>query len=174
MDRSTTFTMSERDLLMAGRRAVYFNLTDRRTMIRLGLLWLAALLASVVMFMVLRPGRYELLNIVPIAALIATLGAIVVPVLIPLLTLPIAIRRRYKQDAVIRRPLTMSWTETHFRAETEGVSNNLPWQDYVRWCEGSHQFLFFLSDYNYQILPKRVLSAEQIADIRGVVQAARN
>lgn len=173
MERSTTFTMSEHDLLVAGRRYVYFSLTERRTMIRLGLLWLAALVVSVGLFMFLRPGRYELLEILPIAVLIATLGAFIVPVLVPLITLPIVTKRRYKQDAMIRRPLTMSWTETHFRAETEGVTNNLPWVDYVKWCEDKDQFLFFLSDYNYQILPKRVLSGAQIADIGAVVQAAR-
>lgn len=173
MDRSTTFTMSERDLLVAGRRSVYFSLTDRRTMGRLVLLWLTALALSIVLFMALRPGRYELLDIVPIAALIATLAAFIVPVLVPLITLPIVTKRRYQQDAMIRRPLTMSWTDTHFRAETEGVTNNLPWVDYVKWCEDKDQFLFFLSDYNYQILPKRVLSGAQIEDVRSAVQTAR-
>ncbi|UYO00087.1 MAG: YcxB family protein [Devosia sp.] len=174
MDRSTTFTMSKDDLMSAGRRAVFFSLSQRRTMIRLGLLWLAALIIVIGIFMLARPGRYDLLGILPIALLIATTAAVVAPTVLPLISLPMVIRRRFAQDATLRRPLTMSWTDTHFRAETEGLSNNLPWADYVKWAEGKEQFLFFLSDYNYQILPKRVLTEAQVTDIRAVIQAARD
>lgn len=173
MDRSTTFTLSERDMLNAGRRYVFFSMTERRTVIRLGLVWLVGLAVGVAVFMVLGGGRYDFWRAMFPALMFATIGVILVPLAVPLITLPFVVKRRFRQDAMLRRPLFISWSDTHYRVETEGVTNNLLWADYSKWCEDKSQFLFFLSDYNYQILPKRVLSMEQIADLRAAVIAAR-
>lgn len=173
MNRETSFTLAERDLLVAGRRYVFSSLSERRTLVRLILVWIGAVLACLAMFHFLGTGRMELSTSVGIAMVIATLGAFVVPAAVPLLTLPIVTKRRFKQDAMLRKPLTVRWSETHYRVETDDTTNNLLWTDYAKWREDEKQFLFFLSDYNYQILPKRALTPEQVADIRAVVTAAR-
>lgn len=173
MDRATTLTLTEQDLRLAGRRHVFSSLTQRQTMIRLGIIWLGAFVVSIGMFLVLGTGKFAFWQASALALAVATIGAIGVPILMPLLALPMAIKRRFRQDAMLRQPLTVTWTDSHYRVETESTTNNLPWRDYARWCEDEAQFLFFLSDYTYQVLPKRVLTPEQVADIRAVVTTAR-
>ena len=89
----------------------------------------------------------------------------------PLALSPLVIRRRFKQDKLVRKPVSAGWDEEAYEAEQPGVHNRIAWRDYMKIREDRHLFLFFISDYSYQILPKRALTQEQIADLQRVLAA---
>ena len=104
-------------------------------------------------------------------ALIIAATILVFSLGIPLALGPLVIRRRFKQDKLVRKPVSASWDEETYDAEQPGARNHIPWRDYMRIREDKHLFLFFISDYSYQILPKRALTAEQIADLQQILSA---
>jgi len=171
MNRKVIFTLDEIDLRRAVRLHAFSAIREKKTIIRLALLGLIAMAVVVGFFLAagtpwpaLR-GHLLPLALVIVATILGTsLG-------IPLALSPLVIRRRFKQEKLIRLPVSASWDEEAYEAEQPGVHNRFAWRDYMKIREDQHLFLFFLSDYNYQILPKRALTPEQIEDLQRILPA---
>lgn len=172
MNRKTTFTLDELDLRRAVRLHAFSAFREKRTLIRMALLWLIAMAAFIAFFSAAGMPWPELRgNLLPVAlVIVATILGFGLG--LPLALSPLVIRRRFKQDKLVRKPVSAGWDEEAYEAEQPGVHNRIPWSDYMKIREDQHLFLFFMSDYNYQILPKRVLTSEQIADLQRVLAAA--
>ena len=171
MNRRTTFTLDELDLRRAVRLHAFSGFREKKTLVRMAVLWAIAMAAFVGFFCVAGMPWPELRgNLLPFALIIlATILSFSLG--IPLAVSPLVIRRRFKQDKLVRKPVSASWDEEAYEAEQPGARNHIPWRDYMNIREDRHLFLFFLSDYNYQILPKRALTSEQIADLQRVLAA---
>ena len=171
MDRKTTFTLDELDLRRAVRLHAFSGIREKRTIIRLALLWFIGMAAFVGFFSAAGMPWPELRgNFLPVAlVIVATILGFGLG--LPLALSPLVIRRRFKQEKLLRLPFSASWDEAAYEAEQPGVRNRFAWRDYMKIREDQHAFLFFLSDYNYQILPKRALTQEQIADLQRVLAA---
>lgn len=171
MNRKATFTLDELDLRRAVRLHAFSGIREKRTIIRLALLWFIAMAAFIGFFSAAGMPWPELRgNLLPFALIIiATI--LLFSLGIPLALGPLVIRRRFKQDKLVRKPVSASWDEEAYEAEQPGARNHIPWRDYMKTREDRHLFLFFISDYSYQILPKRALTAEQIADLQRVLAA---
>lgn len=171
MNRQVTFTLSEQDLRLAGRLHVFSWLREPRAMARMLAIWvgaMAVLLGFLYWTGVPWPRLSEKL---PLFAFVPVAVVFSVAFVVPLVLGPIVVRRRFRQDKLLRQPVTASWDESAYQAEQPGIYNRIPWGDYAKWREDRHLFLFFLSDYSYQVLPKRALAPEQIADIQKVLSA---
>uniref|UniRef100_A0A9E7ZX43 YcxB family protein n=1 Tax=Bosea sp. NBC_00436 TaxID=2969620 RepID=A0A9E7ZX43_9HYPH len=173
MDRAATFTLDELDLRRATRLNVFCAMRDVRTLRGVALLWGVALLPTAGHFLgatgvtaELRVGMLMFAFFVTAALFSACIG-------FPLLMAPLTIRRRFREEKLLRQPVSARWDVEAFEASLSGVHNRIPWADYLKWREDRHLFLFFLSSYNSQILPKRVLSEEQAEDIRRVLSACQ-
>lgn len=171
MNRKATFTLDELDLRRAVRLHAFSGICEKRTIIRLALLWFIAMAAFIGFFSAAgMPGPELRGNLLPFALIIVAI-ILVFSLGIPLALGPLVIHRRFKQDKLVRKPVSASWDEEAYEAEQPGARNHIPWRDYMKTREDQHLFLFFISDYSYQILPKRALTAEQIADLQRVLAA---
>ncbi len=171
MNRRTTFTLDELDLRRAVRLHAFSAFREKKTLVRMAVLWAIAMAVVVGFFLaagtpwpVLRGHLWPLALVITATILGTSLG-------IPLALSPLVIRRRFRQEKLIRQPVSAGWDEEAYEAEQPGVHNRIPWGDYMKIREDQHLFLFFMSDYNYQILPKRALTAGQIADLQRVLAA---
>ena len=171
VNRKTTFTLDELDLRRAVRLHAFSGFRERRTLIRMAAVWAIAMAAFVGFFSAagmpwpeLRGHLWPFALVIIATILGASLG-------IPLALSPLVIRRRFKQDKLVRKPVSAGWDEEAYEAEQPGVHNRIAWRDYMKIREDRHLFLFFISDYSYQILPKRALTQEQIADLQRVLAA---
>lgn len=171
MNRQTTFTLSERDLRRAGRLHVFSWIRQPRSILKLLVLWIVAIVVFLVFMYWSGVPWAALFAKLPLFALLSAVMAFGVPLLIPLALGPIIIRRRFRQDKLLRQSVTARWDESAYEAEQPGIHNRILWHDYSKWHEDKHLFLFFLSDYSYQILPKRALTAAQIEDLQRVMSA---
>lgn len=169
MDRTATFTLTELDLRRSSRLQVLGSIGETRTIIRLVVVWVVGIVGYAAVMSAVGVPWPRVRGSLPTLAL-ALVGAILgVTVVLPLLLGPLVIRRRFRQEKQLTKPVSVRWDEEVYEAEQPGIQNRIPWADYAKRREDRHLFLFFMSDYNYQILPKRVLSEAQIADIRRIL-----
>lgn len=166
-----TFTLRELDLRRAARLHVFSSMRNLRTIVRLSILWIGAIVVLVAYLLTVGMPWADLRQNLPLFALIMAAAIFGTAFVIPLVLGPIVIRRRFRQEKLIRQPVSVSWDEEVYEVDQPGVHNRIPWRDYAKWREDRHQFLFFMSDYRYQILPKHVLTQEQIEDIRATLSA---
>ncbi|WP_350019326.1 YcxB family protein (plasmid) [Rhizobium sp. ZPR4] len=111
----------------------------------------------------------ELRAALPVFALVIAAATFGFAFVFPLLIGPVVIHRRFRQDKLLRQAAEISWNEEAYEVNQPGTHNRFAWTDYSKWREGRHTFLFFRSDYSYQVLPKRVLTQEQIDDISKIL-----
>ena len=171
MDRTATFTLTELDLRRSARLHVFSSIRETRTIIRLGILWAVVMAGYVAFFSAVGMPWPELRDSLPVFALLLAATILGVSVGLPLLLNPPIIRHRFKQEKLLTKPVSVRWDEEVYEAEQPGVHNRIPWTDYMKRREDQHLFVFFVSDYNYQLLPKRVLSEAQIADLQRILAA---
>jgi hypothetical protein len=171
MNRRTTFTLDELDLRRAVRLHAFGGFREKKTLVRMAVLWAIAMAAFIGFFSAAGMPWPELRGHLWLFALVITATILGTSLGIPLALSPLVIRRRFKQDKLVRKPVSAGWDEEAYEAEQPGVHNRIPWGDYMKIREDRHLFLFFMSDYNYQILPKRALTSGQIADLQRVLAA---
>lgn len=171
MTRTTTFTLSERDLRRAMRLHILMMLREPRKLLALAAIWLAATTALAGGYHLAGTHWPELRASLPKLGVLAAIGLLVLDVAVPLLLGARVIKKRFQQDKLLVQPITASWNQDAYEAVQPGMHNRIAWRDYAMLREDRHAFVFFLSDFQYQVLPKRALSDEQAADIRGIVAA---
>ncbi|WP_126110654.1 MULTISPECIES: YcxB family protein [unclassified Bosea (in: a-proteobacteria)] len=169
MNRRTTFTLDELDLRRAVRLHVFSAFREKKTLVRMVVLWGISMAVVVGLFLAAGTPWLTLHGHLLPLALVITATILGTSLGIPLALSPLVIRRRFKQEKLIRLPVSAGWDEEAYEAEQPGVRNRFAWRDYMKIREDRHLFLFFLSDYNYQILPKRALTPGQIEDLQRVL-----
>jgi len=66
------------------------------------------------------------------------------------------------------RTLLLDGTGAHWR--WNGGTGDVEWRNYIRWVEGKNQFLFYTSPGCFNILPKRALNSDQLAELRDTLK----
>ncbi|ASR42271.1 hypothetical protein BEN78_01465 [Xanthomonas citri pv. mangiferaeindicae] len=166
MDRSTTFTLDERDHRRGARVQLLRAMRDRRTRWRLTLLWLVGTLVVSGLARILGIPWSELAGDLPWIALVAAATILGFAFGLPLLLAPLAVRQRFGREALVREPVVAHWDEAGYRARQGGVESRVAWGSYVAWQESPDLFVLFLTDNNFQLIPKRALDAAQVEDLR--------
>jgi len=78
---------------------------------------------------------------------------------------PVTTRRNYGKQKTLHRPYTYAWSETGLRISNDSGEWHVAWSDYLRWREDARIFVFYQGPRLFNMLPKRVLTPEQVADI---------
>lgn len=171
MDRTTTFILDQRDHRRGARLHLARAMRDRRTRLRLALLWLFATLLVSGFALIGGIPRSELVGDLPWIALVAAATIVIFAFGLPLVLAPLVVRQRFRREALLREPVVAHWDEAAYRAHQGGVESRVAWGTYVAWDESPDLFVLFLSDYSFQLLPKRALDAAQIDDLRTLLAA---
>jgi hypothetical protein len=100
-------------------------------------------------------------------------GLLVLPFVFYFVLAPMIARRTYAKHKTLQQPFEMSWSNKGFRTSNANGDWTLPWSDFYGWDESDHVFLLYQSPRLFNIVPKRVLTPEQIDDFRQTVIAAR-
>jgi|SRR5690242_4426380 len=82
------------------------------------------------------------------------------------LLVPFLARRAYRKHKALHHPYTYSWAEAGLTIANVGGQWCLPWSDYLKWREDARVFMFYQAPSLFNMLPKRVLTPEQVPDIR--------
>ncbi|WP_020180718.1 YcxB family protein [Methylopila sp. M107] len=169
MQRTATFTPQEADFVAANRLHLASSFRTPRLLVRFALLWLFCVAVFAAIVAPFTPWREAQAAILVFSAF-AAVGVFAVPFAITFCLGPYAVRRRFRQEKQLSDPIEVQWSEEAYEAVTPRITNRIPWSDYVRTAENDRLFMMFLSDATFQLLPKRVLSEAQIADIRTILR----
>ncbi|HET6680357.1 MAG TPA: YcxB family protein [Gemmatimonadaceae bacterium] len=83
-----------------------------------------------------------------------------------------AARKLPERDASARGPQERVVDETGFHSRGNGVALDIPWHAMVRAVETEEFFLFFYCKQCAYYVPKRVLAAPQLSEVRDLARAA--
>lgn len=99
------------------------------------------------------------------------IGLITILMLISYALLPRRATRLFHQQRILARDFAFRWNDVDTVSSSTSGTSTIPWGDYHDWAEGRATFLFFFNDQLYQFVPKRVLTPEQLIDLRTSAQA---
>lgn len=160
MDRSVTFTMTEGEYIAAGRTAVLAYFRRRGPMIAYcGFL---VVYAAIIVSMATGAGPWVQL---PEYVHLIFLGMLLFPMVNYFVLQPRAARRAFRERKTLNSPITFEWDDTSFKASGSGYETTVPWADYVKLKETSDLLLIYPAENVFQIIPKRILSPGQFAEI---------
>lgn len=74
-------------------------------------------------------------------------------------------RKVFKQQKSLRREFQFQWDDagTHFKSEVG--ETHLKWDEFIKFHQNKNMILLYISDYLFFMLPKRLMTDEQAADI---------
>jgi hypothetical protein len=85
---------------------------------------------------------------------------------------PRSVRRALARDKHLQGEMIVSWGAEAIQIQTEYGQTRWPWGDFARWQESKGGLLLWQGSQVYNYLPKRVLSDDQLADLRAHLTAA--
>jgi YcxB-like protein len=85
--------------------------------------------------------------------------------------LPKRARRLYRQHRSLQKEVSYGWSEAGLSYRSANGSGEIAWQDFHRWSEGPHAFLFYLTDQLFHFVIRRQLSETEAADLRNTASA---
>lgn len=81
-------------------------------------------------------------------------------------------RRNFAEQRNLADDYRITWDERGFESMSERGSIKQGWPEFHRWLENDALFMLFLSERLYVGLPKRALSSDQSASLRGHLERA--
>jgi hypothetical protein len=79
-------------------------------------------------------------------------------------------RRQFRKQPGAHGPRAVSLDAAGAHWRWNGGSSDIEWRNYIRWVEGKNQIIFYTSPACFNILPKRVLGADQLDELRGILR----
>ena len=157
-----SFGLTADDMVAAGWLYARSSFSRPRVWISFAALWII-FIVFLVQFAggASNPARTIGLSLLPFAVVIG----------LSLVMTPIAARRNYARQRSLRGDLTLSWSEAGLHTVSEYGTFEIPWSHFVRSVENDKLIMLFESDRLYRPIPKRLLSAEQQADLRATIAA---
>lgn len=161
MTRSATVTLTEDDYAAAKKLHVLNSFRGRAPLSAMAVI---AALYVIFLFATFAGVRSSgLPNEVTHALFLFLLAS---PIVTYLLLAPYVARRTFRQQKTLHQPVTYSWSATGLKVSSINGEWWVPWTDYLKWSENPKVALFYHAQHLFQILPKRALTAEQLADLR--------
>ncbi len=155
-----TYELAQRDFTESF--AAHRNRRSAAKWIRQIVWWALILSSAFLLFGAIRTGNIR--TLLPLFVFVAILL-----VVIGGLPLSLTARKQFLKQPGAHGPRTVVFDAagTHWR--WNGGSADVEWKNYIRWLEGKNQILFYTSPACFNILPKRAIAAEQLSELRSLL-----
>lgn len=163
MDRSVTFRVAESDVIESLRHSMASRIFRGPT--RWVIVSFAILLALLFALNAIS-GRSQNLAIVLALALPAALA------LIHLVMTPMMARRHFRQSKALHDDIEVSWDEEGIAMRGRHGHGRYAYDEFHRWSESANLLLLYQSEMLYNIVPKRALGPEKLADLKAQLSRA--
>jgi hypothetical protein len=160
LQQSVTFTITADDHVAGAKLSVLRVLKRPFRPLTIVGMACAALLIAIAAIQTVRSGHLSLASLIGFAPL-AAFG-----LLLYFVTAPGAARRNFKHNKQNDHPMTLSWDAGAFDIRSRENRSHIEWADLYRSMENSKVMLFFVSPQIMYIVPKRILTAAQIEQLR--------
>ena len=158
-----SYELTQKDFTEA--YTVHRNRKTWRKWARLILISIVALFTAVILLgSLVKPSVQQAKPLVPFLVLLAMwVGVLWV---LPWWTM----RRQFLQQPGARGPRTLTLDDTGAHWRWNGGSSDVEWKNYIQSVEGKNQILFYTSPACFNIVPKRAIVPEQLAELRALLQ----
>ena len=85
------------------------------------------------------------------------------------LRLPRLVRRDFQEQRILREEVELGWSEDGVTVTTERGHSRHTWDEFKTWAESQAVFIIFHTNRMFTFIPKRVLSAGEIAGLRDLL-----
>jgi hypothetical protein len=160
MNRFISLTVTVEDYVAANRLHFLNSLRTGRAIATL----VGWVLAYVVWMAIAFLDQWRAINVIVLNACSA--AVVLFMIANYFLLIPNATRRTYQTHKTLQRPCTCSWSESGFTMISDSGEWRVAWSDYLKWAENAQIFILYQAPRLFNMLPKRALTPEQIADIR--------
>jgi len=161
LNRSITLQLTADDYAVANQLHVLSHYRRPVTVV-LVILWMAIVAGLIGVL-----GSWaEAVRTLPYILVLAVVGFAALMLMNYYVVAPMSARRIFPKQKTLHAPLTFSWSEAGLKTENLSGTWEIAWSDYLRFRENASVMLFYQAPRLFQMLPKRVLTAEQINDLR--------
>ena len=103
----------------------------------------------------------------------ALVVALVIPIMwtINYLLLPRRAGRLFRQQRSLNKEFQYEWSETGVEYRSHDGTGQILWSDLHRWSDGRRTVLLYLNDNLFHYLPRRLMTADQVEDLRATATA---
>ena len=160
MNRSVSLTLTVDDYAAANRLHFLKCIRSRSAMGAFAML----VLAYAIWMTIAHIDRWGAIAVIALNAIFVAVVVLVIANYF--LFVPISTRRTYRKHKALHRPYTYSWSETGLAITSSSGEWHVAWSDYLKWDENALVFILYQAPRLFNIFPKRVLTPEQIVDLR--------
>ena len=82
----------------------------------------------------------------------------------------LAASKQYIEEPGFQCPVTMHFSEENVRVESETINSEVSWNSFTHCVASESLFLLYLSRKRFFIIPKRVFTADQVAEFCQLLQ----
>jgi hypothetical protein len=135
----------------------------RKWFLRLIVFFVLALLAFGMLGAVMRPYAQAWSNLIPLS-IFAALWVVL------LWASPwLSARKQFSKQPGAQGPRTLSVDSAGVHWRWSGGSSDVEWKNYIRYLEGKSVFLIYTSPVCFNMVPKRALTPDQMAEFRALL-----
>lgn len=165
LQQSVTFNMSPDDQVAGAKLSALRVFRSPFSATAIFAMLFVAVIVTIAIFEQVESGELSAQPLLPLAPLVG-LG-----LLIYFVTAPAAARRNFRHNKMLHHPIVFSWDAAGLDFKSNENSSRVNWPDLFRVMENRRVMLFFISPQSMFIVPKRVLTAAQIEQLRGYASA---
>ncbi|WP_267552442.1 YcxB family protein [Rhizobium rhizogenes] len=159
--------LEPQDLAQAHRLHFRQHLRSRGGLTRLAITWLLGVAVCGFLVGNLADAHDAFLSALGFAIL-APVAIIGIPFLIVYTLGGRAARRTFREQKTLQKPYHFSWTENGVHLWSDFGEARLQWSDFLKARQDRHCMLFYESQRLYRIVPKRVLTSDQIGELQAL------
>jgi hypothetical protein len=159
MNRSVSLTLTADDYVAANQLHALYGYRRRYVVAVVAFVVVAYI--AVVAIAYLDRSTNAIIGVSAIVAAWPVLWAVSYFLLVPMFT-----RRTYRNHKSLQHPYTYSWSETGLAVANSNGEWRVPWSDYLKWRENTKVMVFYQAPRLFNMIPKRVLTPEQVVDLR--------
>ncbi|MBM7048881.1 YcxB family protein [Rhizobium lusitanum] len=167
------FQLEPQDLMHALRLHFRQHLRSRPGFIRLAITWVLAVVAYGILVAGLVDPNDAFVSILSFAIL-APVAITGIPFLIVYTFGGRTARRTFREQKTLQKPLHFSWTESGVHLWSDFGEARLQWSDFLKARQDRHCILLYESQRLYRIIPKRVLTNDQIRELQALALKVRD
>ena len=170
MAGEVTYKVAERDYVAANRDWFRRAIVKRKALIRHAVTVLAVFMLGVSISRG-SESTFAMRNLyIGLAMGCIAICAVLLLYAINYALLPRRAGRLFRQQTAFQKPLKFSWSDEGMVQDSAHGTGTYAWRDLHRWTAGRENFMPYVNDQLYFIVPRRALNEEQAADLLATLE----
>lgn len=167
------FQLTPQDLTYALRLHFRQHLGSRPGIVRFAVLWILAIVAYGLITASIIDTNDAFISILSFAV-IAPFAIVGIPFLLVYTLGGRTARKTFNEQRTLQKPIHLSWNEDGVHLWSDFGEARMHWTDFIKARQDGHCIMFYESQRLYRIIPKRILTDEQVRELQALALKIRD